>query len=65
MVLIRTDKGKELYDGLIKEGLIESKDAKDVKPGLPMLQKIAGIKKNGCKKHITAKKEANERYPEY
>jgi coenzyme F420 hydrogenase subunit beta len=65
MVLIRTEKGKELYDGLIKEGLIESKDVKDVKPGLPMLQKIANIKKNGCKKHIAAKKEANNRYPEY
>jgi len=65
MVLIRTEKGKELYDGLIKEGLIESKDVKDVKPGLPMLQKIANIKKNGCKKHIAAKIEATQRYPEY
>ena len=65
IVLVRTEKGKELYDGLIKEGLIESKDAKDVKPGLPMLQKIAGFKRNGCTKHIKAQKEANKRYPIY
>lgn len=64
-VIIRTEKGKELYDELLKNGLIESKPIKDVKPGLPMLQKIAGFKRNGCKKHISAKKEKNKRYPQY
>ena len=64
-VLIRTQKGKELYEELLKNDLIESKDIKDVKPGLGLLQKIAGIKKSGSKKHIAAKKNENERVPTY
>lgn len=64
-VLIRTKKGKKLYEELLKNDLIESKDIKEVKPGLPLLQKIAGIKKNGSKKHIAAKKDENERIPTY
>jgi len=64
-VLIRTQKGKELYEELLKNDLIESKVIKEVKPGLPLLQRIAGIKKNGSKKHIAAKKNENERVPTY
>jgi coenzyme F420 hydrogenase subunit beta len=65
MVLIRTEKGKKLYEELIASDLIESKDVAEVKPGLPMLKKIAGFKRNGCKKHINAKKEATKRIPNY
>ncbi|MBN1800276.1 MAG: Coenzyme F420 hydrogenase/dehydrogenase, beta subunit C-terminal domain [Candidatus Lokiarchaeota archaeon] len=65
MVLIRTQKGKELYHELIAKGLIESKHVNDVKPGLPMLQKIAGIKRNTCKKHVNAKISENKRFPQY
>ena len=64
-VIIRTETGKKLYESLIANNLIESKPIKEVKPGLPMLQKIAGIKKNGCKKHINEKKEKNLRVPIY
>lgn len=64
-VLIRTQKGKELYQKLIENDLIESKDITVVKPGLPLLQKIAGFKRNGANKHINAKKEKNQRYPQY
>ncbi|MFX1237340.1 MAG: Coenzyme F420 hydrogenase/dehydrogenase, beta subunit C-terminal domain [Promethearchaeota archaeon] len=65
IVLIRTQKGKELYHKLIKHDLIESKNIEDVKPGLSMLQKIAGTKRNTCQKHIDGKKKKNERYPIY
>ncbi len=64
-VIIRTETGKKLYESLIAKDLIESKPIEEVKPGLPMLQKIAGIKKNGCKKHINEKKEKNLRVPIY
>jgi len=64
-VIVRTDNGKGLFEALIANDLIESKPIEDVTPGLPMLQKIAGNKKNGCKKHINEKKEKNLRIPIY
>ncbi|UCC20023.1 MAG: Coenzyme F420 hydrogenase/dehydrogenase, beta subunit C-terminal domain [Promethearchaeota archaeon] len=64
-VLIRTEKGKNLYNELIKSGLIESKPIQDVKPGLPLLQKIAGSKKTKSKKHIRLKMDENKRVPNY
>lgn len=64
-VLIRTPKGEELYNALIENDLIESKHAEEVKPGLPLLNRIAGIKKNKCMKHVNSKKEKNEKYPFY
>ena len=64
-VIIRTETGKKLYQSLLTNDLIESKPIEEVKPGLPMLQKIAGSKKNGCKKHINEKKDKNLRVPRY
>ncbi len=64
-VLIRTEKGKELYNELIKSKLIESKPIADVKPGLPLLEKIANSKKTKSKKHINSKLEENKRVPNY
>jgi len=64
-VLIRTEVGKDLYHKLIENDLIESKELSEVKPGLPLLEKIAKIKKNKCKKHIDKKKEENLRFPRY
>ncbi len=64
-VLIRTEKGKELYEELIANNMIESKPIEDVKPGLPLLQRIAGSKKNNSKKHINSKLEENKRVPNY
>ena len=65
MVLIRTQKGKELYDELLQNNLIESKDINEVKPGLPMLAKIANIKQNKCVKHVNSNIESNKRHPKY
>jgi coenzyme F420 hydrogenase subunit beta len=64
-VLIRTQIGKELYNGLIENDLIESKKLKDVKPGLPLLEKIAKSKRNKCTEHIDKKKNEKIRYPRY
>jgi len=64
-VLIRSEKGKILYNNLIANNLIESKPLEDVKPGLPLLQRIAGSKKNNCKKHINSRLEENKRVPNY
>ena len=61
----RTEKGKNLYEELITNNWIESKPIEGVKPGLPLLQKIAGSKKNNSKKHINARLEKSERVPLY
>ncbi|MFO7796668.1 MAG: Coenzyme F420 hydrogenase/dehydrogenase, beta subunit C-terminal domain [Promethearchaeati archaeon] len=65
VVLVRNERGKELYDALIENGLIESKPIEEVKPGLPLLLKIANSKKNKSSKHILKKIENEKRYPYY
>jgi len=64
-VIIRTEKGKQLYDELLANKLIESKPISEVKPGLPLVKRIANSKKNKCKNHINKKKEKNKRIPIY
>ncbi len=64
-VLIRTEKGKQLYNDLITNDLIESKPIQDVKPGLPLLIRVANSKRTKCEKHIAAKNEENKRAPSY
>ncbi|MFX1454518.1 MAG: Coenzyme F420 hydrogenase/dehydrogenase, beta subunit C-terminal domain [Promethearchaeota archaeon] len=64
-VLIRTKKGKILYEKLISNNLIESKPLEEVKPGLPLLQRTAGSKKRKSKKHINERLEENKRVPNY
>ncbi|MFX1327255.1 MAG: Coenzyme F420 hydrogenase/dehydrogenase, beta subunit C-terminal domain [Promethearchaeota archaeon] len=48
-VITRTKKGENLYKDAIKAGIIESKNLKDVKPGQPLLERIAGSKRKNCK----------------
>jgi len=64
-VLIRTERGKELYEALLKNDLIESKNLDEVKPGLPLLEKVAASKKNKCITHIAKKKSEHLRTPSY
>ncbi|MFX1388701.1 MAG: Coenzyme F420 hydrogenase/dehydrogenase, beta subunit C-terminal domain [Promethearchaeota archaeon] len=55
-VITRNEKGEKLYNGVIKAGLIESKSLDEVKPGQPLLERIAGSKRKNCKP-IELKKE--------
>ncbi len=64
-VIIRTEKGKQLYNELLSNKLIESKPISEVKPGLPLLKRIANSKKKNCRNHINKKKENNVRIPIY
>ncbi len=64
-VIIRTETGKKLYNNLISNDLIESKPIDEVKPGLSLLQKIAGVKKNTCINHINTLKKESKRVPYY
>jgi coenzyme F420 hydrogenase subunit beta len=64
-VLVRTEKGKKLYKALLEKDLIESKPIDEVKPGLPLLIKIANGKRKKSNSHISKKKEINQRYPKY
>jgi len=64
-VLIRTPKGKELYEKLVKEGLIETKMLDEIQPGMPLLEKIANSKKSKCRKHIETHLAEHRRVPNY
>ena len=64
-VLVRTPKGKELYEELLQNDLIESKEIKDVKPGLTLLEKIAKSKKSKCNTHVDGNLADNKRVPIY
>ena len=48
-VITRSKEGEKIYKGAIKEGLIESKSLKDVKPGQPLVERIAASKRKNCK----------------
>ncbi|NVM34782.1 MAG: Coenzyme F420 hydrogenase/dehydrogenase, beta subunit C-terminal domain [Candidatus Lokiarchaeota archaeon] len=48
-VITRTKKGEKIFKDAIKKGLIKSKSLKDVKPGQPLLERIAGTKRKNCK----------------
>jgi len=48
-VITRTKLGEEVYKNTIKAGLIESKSLEEVKPGQPLLERIAGTKRKNCK----------------
>ncbi|MBY8989592.1 MAG: Coenzyme F420 hydrogenase/dehydrogenase, beta subunit C-terminal domain [Candidatus Lokiarchaeota archaeon] len=54
-VITRNKKGEKIYKEAVKAGLIESKSLKDVKPGQPLLERIAGIKRKNCKPIILQK----------
>jgi coenzyme F420 hydrogenase subunit beta len=64
-VIIRTKKGEDLFNKLIEKDLVEYKTINDVKPGLPLLEKIAKSKKTKSNKHIANKKSNNLRTPIY
>lgn len=64
-VIVRTNKGKELYEELVSNDLIESKGIKEVEPGLPMVLKISDSKRNRCTSNINSKKAENVRVPSY
>ncbi len=64
-VIARNEKGKALFEDLKSSGLVEFIPIEEAKPGLPMLQKIAGVKKSNCNKHIASRKGENKRFPSY
>jgi coenzyme F420 hydrogenase subunit beta len=48
-VITRTKEADTIYNELVKNGDIESKSLKEVKPGLFLVEKIGGTKRNNCK----------------
>ena len=48
-VITRTKEADDIYNEIVKNGEIESKSLKEVKPGLFLVEKIGGIKRNKCK----------------
>lgn len=56
-VFTRTDNGENIFKLAVDAGAIEVKDMADVKPGLPMLEKVAGGKVDKNTKRIAERKE--------
>ncbi|TFG00773.1 MAG: 4Fe-4S dicluster domain-containing protein [Promethearchaeota archaeon] len=48
-VITRTKEADKIYNEIVKNGAIESKSLTEVKPGLFLVEKIGGIKRNKCK----------------
>jgi len=48
-VITRTKEADDIYNEIIKNGALESKSLNEVKPGLFLVKKIGGIKRNKCK----------------
>ena len=59
-VVTRTKEADEIYQAMIKEGLIESKSLKEGKPGLFLVEKIGGIKRSNCKDPTLKLKNSEE-----
>lgn len=55
-IITRNKKGEKIYKDAVKLGLIESKSLKDIKPGQPLLERIAGTKRKNCKPLILENK---------
>ena len=51
-VLLRTDDGSSLFKAAVDAGVIETKPMDEVKPGLPLLEKLAKGKKADSEKEI-------------
>ena len=64
-VLVRTEIGKQIFDGLVEKKFIQYKTLKEVQPGLPILIKNAKRKKDHCNKHLNTKRMENSRIPQY
>jgi coenzyme F420 hydrogenase subunit beta len=54
-ILTRTDDGASLFKAAVDAGVLETKPMEEVKPGLPMLEKLAKGKKTNGKKEIDSR----------
>ena len=59
-VITRSKEGDEVYMGAIDDGLIESQNLKEVKPGQFLVERIAGVKRKKCKDPFLELKNGNE-----
>jgi coenzyme F420 hydrogenase subunit beta len=48
-VITRSQEADKIFKDVIKANLIESQNLKEIKPGFPLLERIAGTKRKGCK----------------
>jgi len=59
-VITRSKEGDDAYRGAIDDGLIESQNLKEVKPGQFLVERIAGTKRSKCKDPFVELKKKNE-----
>lgn len=62
-VLTRTDDGSNIFSAAVSAGLIETKPIDEVKPGLPLLEKLAKDKKGKAEKEIARRVKLGLKVP--
>lgn len=50
-VIVRTELGERVFKGMVEKGYVEAKPIDEVKPGLPLVAKLAGSKREEALKH--------------
>lgn len=51
-VIVRTEVGEEVFGGMVEKGYVEAKLIDEVKPGLPLVVKLAESKRKEAAKHL-------------
>jgi coenzyme F420 hydrogenase subunit beta len=60
-VITRTKESDEIYNEIVKHGDLESQSLKEVKPGLFLVERIGGTKRNKCKDPYEKIKNSSEK----
>ncbi|HID05958.1 MAG TPA: coenzyme F420 hydrogenase subunit beta, partial [Armatimonadetes bacterium] len=50
-VIVRTELGERVFKGMVEKGYVEAKPIEEVKPGLPLVAKLAESKREEALKH--------------
>jgi len=64
-VIVRNEKGMELYNKIVEAKYLKSKHIDEVKPGMFLVKKLAKMKKDKNKKTIDKKIESGKKVPYY
>ncbi len=64
-VLIRTLKGKDIFDAAVEHGIIQRKPLAEVQPGLPLLKKLSFAKKRNYEKEEAKRDQEKAFHPAY
>jgi coenzyme F420 hydrogenase subunit beta len=62
-VLIRNEKGKDIFEGVIEKGYVEAVPLEEVKPGIGLVKRLANTKKTKNMEEVSKRKEEGRVIP--